>query len=395
LNQNINVLNGLTPGTSYTIEIYSDIVTSTLGNIYLNNGANPNNYRAYFTYCGDTPGISGQPSSTPQTICQNGTATGFSITALGNSLSYQWYQNSGNSNTGGTAFSGATSSAFTPPTSAAGTLYYYCIVSGTCSSSITSSASGAVIVNAPPSITTNPASVTVCPNTNTSFSVAASGSGTLSYQWYLSTDGLTFNAITSAGSNPVYSGFTGNTLTLTGIVAGNNSYQYKCVVSGPSPCTTAATSTAATLTVTTGTNISAPSPLAPSICSGKSASFTVTGGGASLSYQWMENGSNINGSGSQSIYSGFYSTGGPTSTLNISSVTGLNNYAYSCVVSGSCGSPASSGQATLTVIPAPSFSSAGASIYSSSWTTGQNDDNTNGFGVWNLTTSGGNGTFFY
>ena len=138
-----------------------------------------------------------------------------------------------------------------------------------------------------------------------------------------------------------------------------------------------------------------PTPLNPSICSGQSASFTVTGGGQNLSYQWQENGSNIVGSGTQSIYSGYYSnSGASSSTLLISNVSGLNNYSYDCVVTGSCGSPNTSGTATLTVIPAPSFSSAGASIYSSTWTLGQNDDKTNGFGAWNLTTSGGTGTFF-
>ena len=146
LSKSINLLSGLNPGTSYTIEIYSDIITSTLGTIYLNNGNNANNYAASFTYCGDPVNIIGQPLSTPQTICQGGTASTFSVTATGSNLSYQWYQNLNNSNASGTAFSGATTSTFTPSASVAGTLYYYCIVTGTCSSSGTSSVSGAVNV---------------------------------------------------------------------------------------------------------------------------------------------------------------------------------------------------------------------------------------------------------
>jgi len=51
-------------------------------------------------------------------------ATGHTITG------YQWYQNTTNSNTGGTAVSGATSASYSiPQKTAAGTYYYYCVVS--------------------------------------------------------------------------------------------------------------------------------------------------------------------------------------------------------------------------------------------------------------------------
>jgi uncharacterized repeat protein (TIGR02543 family) len=47
----------------------------------------------------------------------------------GGTLAYQWYSNSDNANSGGTAIAGATGASYTPPTNVAGTVYYYVIVS--------------------------------------------------------------------------------------------------------------------------------------------------------------------------------------------------------------------------------------------------------------------------
>ena len=47
----------------------------------------------------------------------------------GRALAYQWYSNTGATNTGGTAISGATASTYEAPTASAGTSYYYCVVS--------------------------------------------------------------------------------------------------------------------------------------------------------------------------------------------------------------------------------------------------------------------------
>lgn len=47
----------------------------------------------------------------------------------GRTLTYQWYSNASNANTGGTKITGATSATYEPPTTGAGTVYYYCVVS--------------------------------------------------------------------------------------------------------------------------------------------------------------------------------------------------------------------------------------------------------------------------
>jgi hypothetical protein len=66
-----------------------------------------------------------------QSICQNASVTLTSTYTVNNgspTASYQWYSNTINSNSGGTAIGGATSSTYSPPTGTAGTFYYYCCI---------------------------------------------------------------------------------------------------------------------------------------------------------------------------------------------------------------------------------------------------------------------------
>ncbi|MSU59576.1 MAG: hypothetical protein EXS35_15655 [Pedosphaera sp.] len=65
------------------------------------------------------------------------------------------------------------------------------------------------VVSPGPTITTQPASKTVAPGVNTTFSVAATGSGALSYQWRK--DGA------NLANGTKYSGVTGTTLTITNV----------------------------------------------------------------------------------------------------------------------------------------------------------------------------------
>jgi hypothetical protein len=89
-----------------------------------------------------TPGTTGTNASVPSitaqpadaTYVQGDTPTPLSVTASvgdGGALSYEWYSNTIDSNSGGTAISGATSSYYTPSTAAVGTTYYYVVVTNT------------------------------------------------------------------------------------------------------------------------------------------------------------------------------------------------------------------------------------------------------------------------
>lgn len=88
-----------------------------------------------------------------------------------------------------------------------------------------------------PSITTQPVSVTVTVGQTATFSVAASGSGTLTYQWQRN------------GTN--ISGATSASYSLTNAQTLDSGAQFRCVVTGDT--SPPATSSAATLTVTAAT----------------------------------------------------------------------------------------------------------------------------------------------
>jgi hypothetical protein len=106
----------------------------------------------------------------PNTTVTQGSITGsLSVNASvtqGATLSYQWYSNNTNSNTGGTIVSGATNSSFTIPTTlttSGSPYYYYCEVRATGATSVRSNVAAVTVL--PASITVT--GVTVTPNTAT------------------------------------------------------------------------------------------------------------------------------------------------------------------------------------------------------------------------------------
>ena len=99
------------------------------------------------------PTFTNQPASS--TICEGGTPTVLSVTYSGGVgiPTYQWYSNTANNITSGTAISGATTATYNPPVITVGTIYYYCVItlpSGGCSNLTSSIAQ--VTVNANPLI---------------------------------------------------------------------------------------------------------------------------------------------------------------------------------------------------------------------------------------------------
>jgi hypothetical protein len=91
-----------------------------------------------------------------------------------------------------------------------------------------------------------PANASISYGDNTSFSVAATGGGTLGYNWRISKDGgSTFTNITDE-SFPGYTGATSGSLSLSKPSVAMSSYQYQCVITNG--CGTV-TSSAGMLTV--------------------------------------------------------------------------------------------------------------------------------------------------
>ena len=152
------------------------------------------------------PNVTSNPSDV--TICE-GTNTSFAITATGDNLTFQWQVDPGTGfvNASGAVYSGITSNTLTITGATAGmdAFDYRCVVSNTsCADDISGIAT--LTVQEAPNVTSNPSNATICENTNTSFSVTASGDG-LSYQWQVDPGTGFVNA-----SGAVYSGITTATL---------------------------------------------------------------------------------------------------------------------------------------------------------------------------------------
>src|SRR5205807_8724997 len=123
------------------------------------------------------PSITTQPAN--QTVTAGQTAM-FTVVAAGTSpLSYQWKKN-------GTAISGAASSSYTTPatTSADNSSQFTVTVSNTAGSMTSNAATLTVSATATaPSITTQPANQTMAAAHTSTFTVVATGTAPLSYQW--------------------------------------------------------------------------------------------------------------------------------------------------------------------------------------------------------------------
>ena len=173
----------------------------------------------------------------------------------------------------------------------------------------------------PPTITQHPASQTAKAGTAATFSIAATGTAPLAYQWRK--DGAAIGGATS----PSYT-----TPTLT---TADHGTQFSVVVSNSAGTVT---SNSATLTISAG-NPSAVTittqPAALSVMAGSAATFKVVASGSSLSYQWRRSGTVI--------------TGATAASYTIPAVVAGDDAAmFSVVVSSASGSVASSA-AKLTV----------------------------------------------
>lgn len=173
-----------------------------------------------------------------------------------------------------------------------------------------------------PSITAHPEQRTACAAGSVSFSVTATGTAPLSYQW-------------RKDGTPI-PGATGPTYTI-GSVAAGNAGTYTVVVTNTAG---SATSNPATLSVNTAPSVSA-QPASQAVCLGSPATLSVTATGtAPLTYQWKKDGSDI--------------AGAVNASHTINPVTAGDAGSYTVVITNACGS-VTANAATLTVNTAPSI----------------------------------------
>lgn len=321
-------------GSSYTPS------TSASGTLYYycvvrnsNNCTRTSNVSGAINVTGP-PTITSHPSTTPQTVCLNGTTTALSVSATGSSLTYQWYSNTTATNSGGTLITGATSASYTPPATSAGTLYYYCVVSGSCSFSSTSNVSGAVTVNTVPPV---PGSITgnsqVCGGSSGNLFSIAPVPGATSYTWSYSGTGAT---ITNGNTTTASIAFTSTATSGTLSVTANNS---------------CGASLASTLTVTTTAFVSQPANTS-STPGGAAVTFTVSVSGTVTGYQWQFSADGISGwanvSNGQPTGITYANSNTATLTATPGSAAAFGIYYYRCVVT-TIGCSLTSDEATLSI----------------------------------------------
>jgi len=162
------------------------VVVSNVAVLSINSAANA-----------QTPVITLQPVD--NTVLPNANVT-LSVTANvtdNGTLSYQWFSNTNDRNSGGTIITGATARTFTPPTGSTGTIFYYAVitntnnnVSGTATVSVASTTSKVTVnplVNAQvPSIIDDLENHTVMIGESVMLSITArtGDEGRLTYQWF-------------------------------------------------------------------------------------------------------------------------------------------------------------------------------------------------------------------
>ncbi len=224
---------------------------------------------------------------------------------------------------------------------------------------------------APPKITLQPSATNLCAGGTATFQVAATGTGTLTYQWQKNQANL------SDGGH--YSGTATTTLTVSSVDA-NDAANYRCVVTDANGSTASSEAALALKTATTITQ----HPANASVVVGGTTNFTVVAtGDGTLTYQWQKNQANLNNGGHYS--------GCTTATLTISNADTNDAASYRCVVTAGCGSSTSfQGALTVSSCATPillnsSFEGGNVSGVATNWTGYQRSPNPTT--VWSIQTA--------
>ena len=176
------------------------------------------------------------------------------------------------------------------------------------------------ILPIPEILTHSPPQDTACTGSNKTLTITVkSDENVLSFQWLR--------------NGALIPGATGRVLNLSQVTS-NMAGIYSCRVNGCSEIISNPT----VLTVLEPTAITA-QPTSIDACSNTSGSLRVIATGINLAYQWKKNGFDI--------------PNATSSTLAFASFQASDAATYSCIVTGFCGNPVTSSNATITIIPSP------------------------------------------
>ncbi len=306
-------VNGITDGagSGARFNYPKGLAVNSTGNFAIADGGN-NTIRAGISSANIAPVIVTQPQD--QVVGQGQPSTFVVVAAGAMPLNYQWKFNSA-------TIAGATGSSYSIVSSQPSNAGPYSVVISN-SLGVTPSSNATLAVIIAPAITNSPQSMTAVRGSNATFTVGASGTPPLAYQWNL-------NGSTIAGAS-------GNTLLFTN-VQDSDAGDYTVVVSNPAGSVTS--SPPATLTV-----VALPTP--PGIITqpqsvtaiaGSSATFSVSViGDLPLSFQWRFQNSDIAGAtDSAFVIPGVSSVNAGAYSVFITNVFGsvLSSNAYLAIVS--------------------------------------------------------------
>lgn len=254
------------------------------------------------------------------TVCESANDT-LRVRATGAGRTFSWRQD-------GVLIAGSTDSNYIINNAGALSAGVYSVtVTGTCAPPATSVCT--VVVAMKPRVTAEPRNLDICPGTDGSLSVTATGIN-LTYQWFK--DGV---AVPN-GSNP--------TLNFTNYGYASNG-QYYCMVgsniSNPNNCLiTAKTRTVRVSGFRPPTMKS--EPVSTDACIGSTVTLVSEFNGSGLSYAWRKNGVVVANATSNS--------------LTIAGIKPADAGNYACAATGTCDLTATTGIAKITVIAKPVLS---------------------------------------
>ncbi|MEO5803498.1 MAG: immunoglobulin domain-containing protein [Verrucomicrobiota bacterium] len=273
------------------------------------------------------PAITSHPVSRANVF---GTTANFSVVATGAApLVYQWKKNNVNIFDGGN-ISGATSATLSLANVAAGDAANYSVVITNSLGTITSSAATLTVVSGLPSVTSQPSSRTNNAGTIATFSISATGSDPLNYQWRKN------SLLISDGGN--ISGATSTTLMIANVLAADAG-TYSVVVTNSLGSTNSLNATLTVIDPVIDTQ-----PLSRANAPGTTATFSVVAAGtAPISYQWRKDNVDLSNAGNVS--------GATSSTLTLNNVSPGDAANYAVVVSNFFGSVTSSPAMLILIDP--------------------------------------------
>ena len=282
------------------------------------------------------PTIYGNPQNV--TVPAN-TVVAFSVAAGTGTVTYQWqYMKPGTSSwINVSADSGKTAVYMFKAEARHDGYQYRCKVTNSNGFAVSKTAK-LTVINVP-TITTEPKNVNVAAGGSATFSLTATGSGTLSYKWQYSTDnGETWVNVSSGGTSRTY--------TISSVAARHFGYLYHCVVSVANGGSV--TSNNVKLIESTPALSVSIAPASNTVTAGTQVAFksTVSGGVAPYTYRWQYRTSST-GSWTN------VSSNGTSATYTLTTAERHNGYQYRLIVKDSRGTSKTSGVSTLHVNPVP------------------------------------------